>query len=129
MTLSILIIAAVMAPAPGGSDQPHRDWGQIATLDMSVTDATACIMRATSRGGASAQIIPADGGNDIDYRAAAGLFGGSVGKPWITYQVRQAGSGSLLTILYRHPYRQSMAAKQFRDLRKRCRKVASVNPR
>lgn len=123
------LLALLFAALQIDKDQPHRDWGQVASLSMTVTDATACIVRRTARNGASAQVIPADGGNDIDYRASAGLFGGSVGKPWMTYQVRQKGEGTTLTILYRHPYRKSMADKQFKDLQKHCLRVSDVRAR
>lgn len=131
MKWATLIFAgfAATASAKQDTDQPHRDWGKTAALGMSVTDATACIVRAKSRGGASTQIIPSENGVDIDYRAPGGLFGGSVGKPWITYQLRENGAGASLTILYRHPYRQGGISKDFANLAKRCLKVIGTTSR
>lgn len=131
MTWLALILAgfAATGSAEVDKDQPHRDWGQVATLDMSVADATACIIRAKSRGGAATQIIPTEGGNDIDFRASAGLFGGAVWKPWITYQLRRSGEGSTLTVLYRHPYRQGGINKDIGNLAKACLRISRQSQR
>jgi hypothetical protein len=60
-------IAASPATAQSNSRYPHRDWGKVATLNMSVIDATTCILRVLNRG-STATLIPAEGGNDIDLK-------------------------------------------------------------
>lgn len=125
-----LILAGFAASASAGpdTDYPHRDWGQVAALDMTVSEAAACIVRIKSGGGATAQVVPADGGTDIDFRPSAGLFGGSVFEPWETFKLREASGTTSMRIFYRHPYRQDGISKDFARLRKKCLKVVAVRP-
>jgi hypothetical protein len=124
----ILVGFDTSAAAAPDTDYPHRNWGQVATLDMSLAEATACIARTKTGGGASTQVIPAEGGNDIDFRPSAGLFGGSVSEPWETFKVRTVGGSTELRVFYRHPYRQGGITKDVARLQKRCLRVSSMRP-
>lgn len=115
---------ATQASARSDTDYPHRDWGKVVTLDMSVTEATACIVREMNRNG-SATVIPAEGGNDIDWKAGV-MFGGTVGEPWQTFKVRSEAGSTTLRIFYRHPVRLGANDKVVAKMRKQCLKVVKV---
>lgn len=127
IALSLAAALAFAAPAAARSDTdyPHRDWGQVATLDMSVTDATACIARELNRNG-EASVIPADGGNDVDY-ALRVMFGKKM-EPWMTFKLREHDGMATMRIFYRHPFKASGIIKQVERLQKHCLKVASITP-
>ncbi|ALC12475.1 hypothetical protein [Sphingopyxis sp. 113P3] len=132
MTRAFTMLAASLALSASASarsdtDYPHRDWGQVATLDMSVTEATACITRELSRSG-SATVIPADGGNDIDFKASSGFFGGTVNEPWQTFKVREVDGSIVLRVFYRHPVNKKRVAKQVEKMRRHCLKVVNIDP-
>lgn len=123
LTAALVLIPA--ADAGEDTDYPHRDWGQVATLDMSVTDATACIARELNRNG-EASVIPADGGNDVDY-ALRVMFGKKM-EPWMTFKLREHDGRATMRIFYRHPFKASGIIKQVERLQKHCLKVASIMP-
>lgn len=120
--------ALVTAPALARSDTdfPHRDWGQVATLDMTVAEATGCIARELDRQG-SVLVLPVEGGNDIDF-SAGGMFGGSVGEPWERFKVRREGDVTTLRVFYRHPFNQKGVGKAVERLGKRCLRISSLRP-
>ena len=91
MKWPILILAgfAATASADKDTDYPHRDWGHVATLDMSVAEATACIARALDKGG-SVLVLPVDGGNDIDY--SVDVPWGKRPDAWERFKLRNDGS-------------------------------------
>lgn len=128
MIRTTITLAAALALAPAASaapdtDYPHRDWGQVATLDMSVIDATACIARELGRNGETS-IIPAEGGNDIDY--ALRVMWGKKMEPWMTFKLRESEDGATMRIFYRHPFKAKNIIKQVERLQKRCLKVRSI---
>jgi hypothetical protein len=123
----ILTLLASPAAAASDTDYPHRDWGQVATLDMTVPEATACIAREKNRQGGTL-VIPVEGGNDIDFRAATGFFGGTVNEPWQTFKVRSEGGATTLRIFYRHPFSQERMTKDVARLGRKCLKVRSTSP-
>lgn len=130
MIRTTITLAAALALAPAASagpdtDYPHRDWGQVATLDMKMPDATACVAREVDRKGA-ALVLPVDGGNDIDFSVGAAF--GNVGEPWIRFQLRQAGHDVQLRAAYRHPAHVKLVSKYIRGFQKRCLKVRSITP-
>jgi len=116
----ILAVVATTASARSDTDYPHRDWGQVMTLDMSVADATACIARELGRR-ADASVIPAEGGNDIDI-APRGLWGPK-SEPWQTYKIRSENGTTVLRAFYRHPVRQGAVTKEVAKLGRRCLKL------
>ncbi len=120
----ILAGFAVSASAEKGSDQPHRDWGQVATLDMEVGAATACIARTMDREG-SVLMLPVQGGSDLDYSAGT-FLGGSVSKPWATFHVRDKPA-TTLRITYRHPVNQKWIRRVMRNLTKSCLTVRRID--
>ena len=123
-----IIATLVAAPALASSDTdyPHRDWGQIATIDMPIGEATACIAREMTKAG-KVLILPADGGNDIDFYMGSILGGGS-GDPWERFQLRPSGESTVLRALYRHPYKASTVSADVRRMGKHCLKVLKVGP-
>lgn len=66
-TIAIASLMAVPTVCFAGNNDPHRDWGRTVELDMSLTDATACIAREMSRKG-KVLVLPVEGGNDIDFK-------------------------------------------------------------
>lgn len=131
MTRITLSIAAALALVPSAiaapdTDYPHRDWGQVATLDMSLADATACIARAMDREG-SVLVLPTEGGNDIDF-SPGGLFGASTFEPFLRFKVRPTGEFAEMRLFYRHPVSQKKAGRYVEKLQKRCLKVRSIAP-
>jgi len=99
--LAIILAGFAAVPAHAGPDYPHRDFGQVIALDMSLPDATSCIARSMDRYG-SVLVLPNDGGDDIDFSAGT-MFGGSVNEAWISFKVRPDGDASNLRVFYRHP--------------------------
>ena len=127
MKTTIAILLASMsgvATAKTDTDYPHRDWGKELVLDMSLIDATACITREKGRQG-TATVIPAEGGNDIDFKVAPVLFAGPSGEPWETFKVRESNGVTTLKVFYRHPYRQATISKDMAKLAKKCLRVKS----
>lgn len=120
-----IILAGFAASASAGpdTDYPHRDWGQIATLDMSVADATACIARELNRTG-SVLVLPVESGNDIDF--TANVPWGKKLEPWERFKLRGAGDTSVLTLFYRHPVTRKGAGKDVARLQKRCLRVKAI---
>jgi hypothetical protein len=119
-------IAASPATAQSNSRYPHRDWGKVATLNMSVIDATTCILRVLNRG-STATLIPAEGGNDIDLKPGT-ILGTGAGDAWQTFKVRGENGKTTLRILYRHPLRIGANDAAVKKLQKRCLKVESISP-
>lgn len=113
------------ASARSDTDYPHRDWGQVATLDMSLTDATACIVRELNRN-SDTSVIPVEGGNDID--VAPHLMWGPKPEPWNTYKLRNVGGVTTLRVFYRHPVKQKTVSKDVAKLQKYCLKIRQIDP-
>ena len=113
------------AHARSDTDYPHRDWGQVVTLDMTVAEATSCVARELGRT-ADVSVIPAEGGNDIDI--AAHVMWGKKMEPWQTYKIR--GEGGIVTLrgFYRHPVKQKAVSKEVAKLQDRCLKAKSIDP-
>lgn len=130
MKWPIIILSgfAATASAKQNTDYPHRDWGQIVTLNMSLNDATACIAREKNRQGATL-VLPVEGGNDIDWRSTTGFFGGVVSEPWETFKLRASNGITTLSVFYRHPLRLGGVTKDIARLQKRCLIVTSIIPR
>lgn len=131
MIRASLVLAASLAFIPAASagpdtDFPHRDWGQVAILDMTLADATSCIARAMDRDGA-VLVLPVDGGNDIDFSPGT-MFGGSTNEPFLRFKVRESGDASTMRLFYRHPVRKKLAGRYVEKLQKRCLKVRSIDP-
>ena len=120
--LAIILIgfAAVPAIAAPDTDYPHRPWGTVLTLDMSVSDETACIARTMGRH-AEAAVIPMEAGNDIDV-APNSLWGPKL-EPWMTFKVREEGGAVTMRAFYRHPVKKSSVSKDVARLEKRCLQV------
>lgn len=116
---------ATQAYARSDTDYPHRDWGKVVALDMSVTEATACITRELNRTRVPT-VIAVDGGNDID--VAAHVAWGKKMEPWQTFKVRSDGEDATLRIFYRHPIRQGANDKLVAKMSKQCLKVRSIQP-
>lgn len=130
MTRAIFTLAAAMAFAPVAiagpdTDYPHRDWGQVATLDMTLDEATTCVARAMDRKG-GVLVLPVEGGNDVDF--THDVAWGKRMEPWLTFKLRAADRGSTMQVFYRHPYTVGKVAVKVRWLQKRCLKVASITP-
>ncbi|WP_293875583.1 hypothetical protein [Sphingomonas sp. UBA978] len=127
MKWPILILAgfAATASADKDTDYPHRDWGHVATLDMSVAEATACIARALDKGG-SVLVLPVDGGNDIDY--SVDVPWGKRPDAWERFKLRNDGATTTLRLFYRHPVSQKGAGKDVERLKKQCLRVSRVDP-
>jgi len=115
---------ATAAYARSDTDYPHRDWGKAATLNMSLADATACIAREMGRRGGIV-VIPADGGNDIDYSARTG-FGGTVDEPWMRFKLSAEGDITGLRVFYRHPVTRRRIGKDVARMQEYCLKVVSI---
>jgi len=118
----ILAVVATTASARSDTDYPHRDWGQVMTLDMTVADATACIARELGRR-ADAIVIPVDSGNDIDVAPHTWPKSG----PWQSYKVRSVGGATLLRSFYRHPVKSKAIDKEVAKLRSQCLRVSHVD--
>lgn len=130
MIRSSLSIAAALAIAPAAiaapdTDYPHRDWGQEATLDMSLIEATACVARELNRIG-DATVIPAEGGNDVDW-AMRGLFGVKQ-EPWLSFKLREAPGATVMRVFYRKPMSKGKVDKEIRRQQRRCLRVRSIAP-
>lgn len=125
IAFSAALCVASPALADPDTDYPHRDWGQVATLDMTLMDATACIARTLDRRG-DAIVIPAEGGNDIDF-AVRPAWGPKM-EPWLSFKLREEGSATQLRIFYRRPMSRGKVANEVERLRKRCLMVSSITP-
>lgn len=90
-------------------------------LDMSLSEATACIAREMNRKGITT-ILPVEGGNDIDF--AMNTWPKS--EPWQTFKLRQVAGGTSMQIFYRHPITQKRLGSLVERLQKHCLKVRSV---
>jgi len=124
-TITLAVFALPFTAQSATPDYPHRDWGQVATLDMSLMDATTCIARQMNRAG-DAAIIPAEGGNDIDWTAHVPW--GKKMEPWMTFKVRRANDVTTLRVLYRKPIGPGRVAKDVRKMQKHCLKVIKIEP-
>lgn len=132
MTRTALSLAAYLAFVPVANaapetDFPHRDWGKVATLDMTLPDATTCVTRGLARSYARIIPMPAENGTDIDGGPGGGVFGVPA-DPWVRAKVRQEGDVVTLRMFYRHPVSQKQVEKVVRRLEKHCLKVRSMNP-
>lgn len=132
MTRALLTLAAAMAFAPVAiaspdTDYPHRDWGQVATLDMSLADATTCVTRGIARTYERVITVPVEGGTDIDAGPGGGFFG-VAHDPWVRLMVREDAGAVTLRAFYRHPVSRKDVGKIIEKLKKRCLKVASIAP-
>jgi len=116
---------AAISPADAGTDYPHRDWGQVAMLDMTVAEATACIARELDRNG-SVLILPTEGGNDIDY--TMDVLWGKKPDAWERFKIRPNGDKASLKVFYRHPVSQKETGKDVARLQKKCLVVATITP-
>lgn len=125
--LAIILAGFVAMPAMAAPDTdfPHRDWGQIATLDMTVDEATSCIARELNRFG-DATVLPMAGGNDIDF-AAHPMWGPKM-EPWQTFKVRSEDGATKLRVFYRHPVKKASVSKDVTRMQKRCLKVQKIDP-
>ncbi len=125
--LTALIAYGPSAPASARSDTdyPHRDWGHVATLDMTIADATTCIARELNRNG-DALVLPVEGGNDVDFTVHVPW--GKKMEPWETFKLRSSGGVTTMRVFYRHPVRQNGVGKDVARLQKRCLKVKSIDP-
>lgn len=125
----IVALALIAAPSAAfgrsDTDYPHRDWGKVVTLDMNITEATACLARELNRRG-DALVVPVDGGNDIDFTFHVAW--GKKMEPWETFKIRTAGGTTTLKVFYRHPVKQSAVDKDIRRLQKQCLKVRQIDP-
>jgi hypothetical protein len=119
----VTVVLAFAALTQSGTDHPHRDWGQVATLDMSITDATACIMRELGRNGEVA-LIPTEQGNDIDF--ALRVFAGKKMEPWLTFKLEKAEESTTLRVFYRRPFSAKGIIKQIERLQGRCLRVRAI---
>lgn len=121
------LAACIVLPAHADddTDQPHREWGQIATIDMPLAEATACITRGIARSYERVLPVPAENGTDIDAGPGGG-FWGVAHDPWLRLRVRQDGDAVTLRVLYRHPVSQKQVTKEVERLQKRCLKVRSI---
>lgn len=122
-----LMLAGVVTPAATypGTDYPHRDWGRMATLDMTASEATACIARWLDRRG-DVLALPVEGGVDIDYTDH--LPWGPTPKPSERYQVREMAGTTTLRILYRGSATKKFIPKNVAKLRKECLRVITITP-
>lgn len=110
------------------TDYPHRDWGQVATLDMTATEAAACVTRQLARIYGNVIPVPAEGGTDIEGAPGGGFFG-VAHDPWVSYQVRQENDATVLRVFYRHPVSQKNISRDVRRMGERCLKIRQIDPR
>lgn len=126
MWITLPIAAAIVsASASKDTDYPHRDWGQVAVLNMTMTEATACVTRLLSRQYGRVTPVPADGGNDIEGGPGGGFFG-VAHDPWVSYHVRGDGKGATLRVFYRHPISQANISRDVRRMSEKCLKVSGI---
>lgn len=130
MTRTLVILAAALciaSPALAGAetDYPHREWGQVLMLNMDLIDGTACIARTLDRKG-DAIVIPATGGNDIDFAPRPAW--GSKMEPWLSFKLREVDNTLELRVFYRHPMRQGTVTKFVKRLEEGCLKVTNLAP-
>lgn len=125
----IVVLAgfAAAAQAKEETDYPHRDWGQVVTLNMTATEAAACVTRQLSRQYGRVTPVPAEGGTDIEGGPGGGLFS-NAHDPWVSYQVRSDGQIATLRVFYRHPVSQGDLSRDVRRMGENCLKVASFKP-
>jgi hypothetical protein len=118
----LLVLAGMALSASVGpdTDYPHRDWGQVVTLDMTVEAATTCIATTLNRDG-DVLVVPVDGGSDIAYTLRK--MWGPKGEPWERFKVRGEDGGATLRVFYRHPLSVGKITKHVGKLQKRCLKV------
>ena len=126
--LAIILIGFAAAPAIAGpdTDYPHRDWGKVATINMPLADATACVARGIRKQYPSVMVVPAEGGSDIDAAPGGGLFG-IAHDPWLRLKVRGEGQKSTLRIFYRHPVNQKRIDKEVQKFEKLCLVVERID--
>lgn len=129
MKIVTLILLAVAAPASAkeDTDYPHRDWGQVATLDMTPNEAAACVTRQLSRQFGRVTPVPAEGGTDIEGGPGGGVFG-VAHDPWVSYHVRAEGQAATLRVFYRHPVSQKNLTRDVRRMGEKCLKIAKLSP-
>lgn len=110
--------------ALSGQDYPHRDWGKVATLSMSVDEAAACIARTYNRRG-GALMVKAEGGVDIDATSFATI---PRGEPWQRFKLRAAGNVTTMRVFFRRPLSAKRTEKDVRKLGDDCLKIVSIAP-
>lgn len=121
--LAALIVSPAFASAD--TDYPHRDWGKVATLDMTASDATTCVTHELARQFERIIPVPTDGGAEIDGGPGGGFFG-VAHDPWVRYKIRTEGGAVLLRISYRHPISQGTIERDVRRMSERCLKVRRI---
>ncbi|MEY4056180.1 MAG: hypothetical protein RL519_1515 [Pseudomonadota bacterium] len=126
ITVIAVIAFASSASAAPDTDYPHRDWGKVAVIDMSLPDATTCVIRGIAR--TYERVVPAsvDGGTDIDAGPGGGLFG-IAHDPWLRLMVREIDGDVTLRVFYRHPVSQKQVNKLVSKIQERCLKVRSIS--
>lgn len=122
---ALTCLIATPALADEDTDYPHRDWGQVATLNMTETEAIACVTRQLSRTYGRVTPIPAEGGTDIEGGPGGGIFG-TAHDPWVSYQVR-GGEATTLRVFYRHPLSAKNISRDVRRMSERCLLVQSTS--
>lgn len=124
MTWWTLILAGFATPG-AAQDYPHRDWGQVVTLDMTMADATACIAREMDRHG-SVLVLPVEGGADIDF--SVDVMWGKQLDPWERFKLRTEEGKTVLRVFYRKPTGPKSVGKDVERLRKRCLVIREMRP-
>jgi hypothetical protein len=119
------MLILMLAAAVSDTDYPHRPWGQVATLSMSASEATACIARELDKGG-SALVLPVEGGTDIDW--SVDVSWGKRPDAWERFSVRSGGGSTTMTVSYRHPSSVKRVAKHVDKLAKACLRIAEMRP-
>lgn len=124
--LALITLGFAMPSAkPQDTDYPHRDWGEIAHLDMTAVEGAACVTRQLARIYGRVTPVPAEGGTDIEGGPGGGLLG-AAHDPWVSYQVRASGDGSTLRVFYRHPVSAKNVGRDVRRMTKKCLRVARI---
>lgn len=120
-------LTATPVLAAPDTDQPHRDWGQVAILDMSQADATACVTREMARLYERIVPVPVENGMDIDGGPGGGFFS-TVHDPWLRAKVRNESGVIALRFAYRHPVAAKWITRDVGRMQKRCLKVLRIEP-
>jgi hypothetical protein len=124
MILWAFVAASSAAAAPVTETRkgfPHRDWGEVATIDLPIDLAQSCVVQQLMTSGRVVS-LPVENGSDV-YFAVHSLMAN--GPPYVRFMLRKHEDKTHLRALYRRPFGRGTVSGFVADLQAMCTGAAS----